>query len=212
MLTMGKRTYKLTGISDILGATAANANIRSDFLAGRAETPEIAQNIIDENELIEPHEDESITVFLRHPDTHSVCFRQHVLKGFFKEALISCKTDIKISQPKSKADRYLFIEPEFIPLKRDGADIEKEDDIFERPARVEIMRGERSALLASERVNAPWIMEFTVTILKNEKTKTSPALDFEALETALDYGQLRGLGQGRNMGFGRFTWSVQDEA
>lgn len=50
------------------------------------------------------------------------------------------------------------------------------------------------------------LVEFSVTLVKNEGTAKSKAITFEQIEAALDYGELKGLGQWRNSGRGSFTW------
>jgi len=60
-------------------------------------------------------------------------------------------------------------------------------------------QGERIALARSETCPAGTQMWFTVTCL----------WDYEKLLTEwLDYGRLRGLGQWRNSGKGRFTYEI----
>ena len=81
----------------------------------------------------------------------------------------------------------------------------------ERSLRADTMQGPRTTVAASEQINAPWEMTFTVRLIQNSGSKSSAALTFEAIEDALDYGQLCGLGQWRNGGHGRFTWERVDK-
>ena len=72
------------------------------------------------------------------------------------------------------------------------------------------MRGPRVSLAASEMIDLPWSVEFVVTLLPNPVSKSSAQVTWDAIETALDYGQFQGLGQWRNGGYGRFTWERVD--
>ena len=59
-------------------------------------------------------------------------------------------------------------------------------------------QGERVALASSESIPAGATMEFTIQLLMDEHEK--------AVREWLDYGALRGIGQWRNSGKGRFLW------
>ena len=60
------------------------------------------------------------------------------------------------------------------------------------------MQGERVALSTSEQVPAGSTMDLDIVYL-NDSLK-------DAIIEWLDYGLLRGLGQWRNSGMGRFSW------
>ena len=78
---------------------------------------------------------------------------------------------------------------------------------FSPPLRAQTMQGPRVTLAASEQIDDPWTIEFTVKLIGNPGTRTSAPITWEAIETALDYGSICGaLGQWRNGGYGRFTW------
>ena len=74
----------------------------------------------------------------------------------------------------------------------------------QRPLRAQTAQGERVALAMSEEVPAGATMDITIKVLDK-------AL-LPAIREWLDYGELRGLGQWRNSGKGRFTWEeITDE-
>ena len=78
-------------------------------------------------------------------------------------------------------------------------------DYCERPLRASTPQGERVSIAKSESVPAGSTVEFEVTCL-------DPSLEGMVRE-CLDYGQLRGLGQWRNSGKGRYVWEeIKDEA
>lgn len=68
----------------------------------------------------------------------------------------------------------------------------------QRPLRASTAQGERVALAHSETIPAGAVVEFTVQMLVDGHEKV--------VREWLDYGALRGLGQWRNSGKGRFKW------
>ena len=50
-----------------------------------------------------------------------------------------------------------------------------------------------------------------MSLLPNNGSKVSSNITFDDIELALDYGELRGIGQFRNGGYGRFTWERVDD-
>ena len=68
----------------------------------------------------------------------------------------------------------------------------------QRPLRASTAQGERIALAHSEAVPVGSFIEFEITLLDEAHEK--------AVVEWLDYGRLRGLGQWRNSGKGRFKW------
>ena len=66
------------------------------------------------------------------------------------------------------------------------------------------MQGPRVTVSASETILPEWELEFNLTLLQNAGTPKSKALTFEAIEAALEYGFINGLGQWRNGQNGRF--------
>ena len=73
--------------------------------------------------------------------------------------------------------------------------------VCQRPLRANTPQGERVALASSETVPAGSKMTFTITMLSDEHEG--------AVMEALSYGILRGFGQWRNSGKGRFKWTVK---
>ena len=202
---METRKYRLTGLSPILGTQPANESLRTDFVATKAPSTELSE---EERELFEAYDNShGLTVFPRDPDADEcIIILNYMIRGFFKSAFGALQSQLGIKAHKSKVDKYLFVSPRRIPILRDGEPIYDEDDEFERPLRCETMRGARVALQGSERIMTPWSVDITLHLIPNPASKTSKALTFEAVETALGYGQLCGLGQFRNGSFGTFSW------
>lgn len=99
----------------------------------------------------------------------------------------------KLTAFKKVIDGMIFPAPRRIPVEFEG-DVQ----LCQRPLRAMTMQGERVALAISEEIPAGATLTFTVTCLD--------AAHMAAVREWLDYGQLRGLGQWRNSGKGRFTW------
>lgn len=209
-LNIESRVYKLTGLTPILGSLPASKTLRTEFIATKAPTPELAEEEavsgVDMN-------DRDLTVFAR-DNREQICVMGYQLKGFFKSALYALSGQYKITAYKSKVDLMLFVEPRFIPLIRDGKPIMFEDDILERPLRSSGPKGDRMSLTASEQVNDPWSVEVEITLLPPKAAANGTKgdlLTWEVVEACLDYGAYHGLGQWRNADYGRFLWErVED--
>ena len=201
------RVYRLTGLTPILGSVAASKALRTQYIASKAPTDELRE---EEESLAMDIEEKGLTVFYRDRQDQ-LCMMGYQIKGFFKGALLALKAQCKIAAPKSKIDNLVFVEPRYIPIKRDGKPLRDEDDILERPLRAQTAQGERVSLAASELIEDPWQITIEVTMLPNAGTAKSEALSWDVIETALDYGVYHGLGQWRNADWGRFTWERLDE-
>lgn len=208
-MTIEERTYHIMGTTSILGSSPANPAVRSAYLASKAKDPTGLSE--EESAYLPDDEQKGITVFLQDDKDASCMYLDYQIRGFFKSALNALEYDNKIKQAKSKVDKYLFIAPRKIHILKDGKRVYDTDEDCERSLRADTMQGPRTTVAASEQINAPWEMTFTVRLIQNSGSKSSAALMFEAIEDALDYGQLCGLGQWRNGGHGRFTWERVDK-
>ena len=204
-MNIESRTYRLTGITPLLGSQAANPAVRTEYLASKAPSP--AQVTEEENMIPAATADErGLTVFMRSPGDEAICIMDYALVGFFKGACKALGASNGIKQSDSKVGTYVFVEPRVIPIMRNGEPVKETDSTLERPLRAQTMQGPRVTLTSSEQVEAPWEMEITVKLIENEGTAKSKPVTWDALEEALDYGRLKGLGQWRNGGWGRFEW------
>lgn len=75
--------------------------------------------------------------------------------------------------------------------------------ICERPLRAQTPMGERVALSISESIPAGSTLEFEVLCMTDSMK--------ELVMECLDYGALRGLGQWRNSGKGRYLYDILDD-
>ena len=208
---MEKLHVKVTFTEPILGTAPNNEEIYRDFIGSKA--PDAA-SIEDEVAAVGADEvaENKMTVFPRNEDGKPILWDYQV-RGFCKDAcsMLSRLTVKEIDPETGKAkktvknesgkmtafkkiiDGLIFVEPRMIPLVFDGS-----VGICQRPLRAQTMQGERVALTMSEEIPAGATAEFTVLCLDPNHIK--------AVKEWLDYGSLRGIGQWRNSGKGRFTW------
>ena len=204
------RKYRLTGLSPILGSQPASEAIRTQFVASKAPDSDLSE---EERALFESDERQTrgLSVFARDPEHNDqVILLDYMVRGFFKAALAALQSQLGVKSYKSKVDKYLFVHPRRIPLLRNGKPIYEEDDEYERPLRADTPKGPRVGLQSSERIETPWSIDIELRLIANERSAKSKELSWYAVETALDYGALSGLGQFRNGSFGTFNWERID--
>jgi len=192
----------------LLGSWPADEELWSRFIASKAPAPWMAE---EEAESLRRSELAGLTTIPQ--DAEGLHLWDWHVRGLLKEALHNlrhmwAKTKKKktgeetTSLPvmRSRVDNYCFVRPRRIYLVRNGKPIKEPDGTFERPLRAETMKGPRVALVASEMVDVPVEIEFEVHLLQQ------PDLTWDHVETALEYGQYKGLGQWRSGGWGSFRW------
>lgn len=186
---------KLTFTEEVLGTASANPEIHEEFIASKspnAKTIEEEVAAVGVEEVIE----KSMTIFPRQKDGTPI-FYDYQIRGFFKEACGALKKlpkseSSKIKAYKKQVDNLIFVEPRQIPITVNG-----EIGTCQRPLRGQTAQGERISLANSETIPAGSSIEFTVICLSDT--------DVELVKEWLDYGRLKGLGQWRNSGKGKFT-------
>ena len=204
---------RLTLIEGMLGTSPNNEEIYTEYIGSKAPdatTLEQEVEAIGADGVIE----KGMTVFPRDEDGNPFVY-DYQIKGFFKDSCgalsrltgkdpetgkkaKAVNESGKMTAYKKVIDGLIFPKPRKIVIQMpEGAEI----TYCQRPLRAQTAQGERVALAISEEVPAGSVMEFEVVCLDD---KHVPAV----LEW-LDYGQLRGLGQWRNSGKGRFTYEVE---
>ena len=107
----------------------------------------------------------------------------------------------KLKTYKKEIDGLIFPMPRKIPFViPESAEI----GIKERPLRASTPQGERIALASSESLPEGTTCDFDVAFLAKS--------DLKYIVEWFSYGQLRGIGQWRNSGVGRFTCEITDES
>ena len=196
-----KLQIELTLTEELLGTVAGDPAVAETYIIDKAATPEQraeeAATVPDVKEEIE----KATTRFHRTPEGNPFIY-DYQIKGFFKDACSSlARADGTLSSKlrayKKVIDGTIFVEPRQIMLKLPAGG---ELGICQRPLRAQTAQGERIALARSETVPAGTRLAFTVVLLSDK---------IEGLATEwFEYGTLRGLGQWRNSGKGRFQAKI----
>lgn len=189
---------KATFLEEILGTAPTNEDIYRDFIASKsADALKIEEEVaaIGVEEVVE----KGMTIFPRNASGKPI-FWDYQIKGFFKDACgmlarVSGTASNKLKAYKKIIDGLVFVSPRQIEITT-AEEIGK----CERPLRAQTAQGERIALAISESIKAGATIEFEVTVLSDDHEK--------AVIEWLQYGILRGLGQWRNSGKGRFTYKI----
>ena len=197
---MTKVHIKLTFTDDLLGTSSGNPDIHREFIASKA--PDAAKMEEEVAALgVDAVEEKSMTVFPKLADGTPYLW-DYQIRGFFKEICgamrgISGTKSSAVKAYKKKVDNTIFVEPREIPLNLHGM---KMTDC-QRPLRGSTPQGERIALANSEVCPQGTTCEFDVLCMVDA--------DVDMLEEWLNYGQYKGIGQWRNSGKGRFTYTSQ---
>lgn len=196
---MDIKTIKLTleFTEELLGTASNNPDIHSEFIASKA--PD-AWSTEEEVAAIgaEAATEKGMTVFPRDPEGNPILFDYQV-KGFFKDAagvLRKCKGTkcSAVKAYKKEIDGLVFVNPRMIKLNM-PAPIGN----CQRPLRASTAQGERVALANSETAPAGTTIDIEIDCL-------TPEMEGLVRE-CLEYGRLRGIGQWRNSGKGRFVFT-----
>lgn len=191
---------KITFNEPILGTWPANKEIAAEFIASKApdaSTVEDEINAFGVDAVVEKGK----TVFPKLDDGTPFLY-DYQIKGFFKDscgmlARVKTTESSKLKAYKKIIDGLIFVEPRTIPFLNYG-----EIADCQRPLRAQTMQGERVSLANSEEIPAGASVEFEIMCF-DEKHEA-------AVREWLDYGRLRGIGQWRNSGKGRFSWEELD--
>ena len=201
------RRYILTGITEMLGTKACNPDVYTSYIASKAPDGALTDDEID---ALDGDPDRGKTVMPRNPRTCALCIQDYMVRGYIKSSLEALTAATGVKAPRTKVDRYLFVAPRMIDLRRPGGGpIREADGTLERSMRVMTMQGPRVSVASSEQVDR-WEIEVEITLLPNAGTRASAALTWDAVEEALNYGRLCGIGQWRNGSYGRFAWRRAD--
>lgn len=191
---------KLTFIEPVLGTWPANPDVARDFIASKSPDASTIEDeiaalgadaVIEKGKTVFPFQDGVPVLY------------DYQIKGFFKDAcgmLSRVKTtkSAGIKAYKKIIDGLIFVSPRYIPIELSGEIRE-----CQRPLRAQTAQGERVSLANSDEIPAASSVTFEISCL--DPTHEKVVLEW------LDYGQLRGIGQWRNSGKGRFTYEVLDD-
>lgn len=207
---MKKIKVKLTFVEPVIGTWPSNQNIAREFIASKS--PDAA-TVEDEVAALgaDAVADKGMTVFPRNEKGEPVLYDYQV-KVFFKDSCgmlsrIGGKTETgkkkavnesgKITAYKKVIDGLIFVQPRMIPIHFNGEMTE-----CQRPLRAQTAQGERVSLANSEQIPAGSTCEFEILLMDDSHEK--------AVLEWLNYGALRGIGQWRNSGKGRFSYEITE--
>lgn len=191
---------KVTLTEELLGTASNDPEIQREFIASKspdAKTVEEEVAAVGVDSVVE----KGMTVFPRGEDGQPIIY-DYQIKGFFKDACGSLARVPDTRSNKQKAyrkviDGLVFPQPRMIKLNLpEGGKMGN----CQRPLRAQTAQGERIALANSESLPVGTWFECEIKLLDDGLEKL--------LLEWLDYGQLRGLGQWRNSGKGRFSFEV----
>ena len=187
---------RITFFEEVLGTASNNPNIHSEFIASKAEDAMKMEEEVDAIG-VEEYIEKAMTVFPRNKDGKPIMW-DYQIKGFFKDSCgvlrkVTGSKCSKVKAYKKEIDGLLFVVERKIPIALSG-----DVGLCQRPLRTDGPTGSRTALASSETVPAGSTIELTLVLMRDDMAKW--------VTECLDYGVLRGLGQWRNSGKGRFTW------
>jgi hypothetical protein len=193
---------KITLLEEVLGSSPSNEELLATYIASKAPTGDLTAEEVDN--IKAQNAEDRVTVFPKTADGTPFLYDYQV-KGMFKDSCKALATAGKAGYPggkhcaalkayKKAIDGLIFVSPREIPYNLHGLKM----GFCERPLRAQTPMGERVSIAKSETVPAGSTIEFEVTCL-DQKLE-------DVVRECFDYGTLRGLGQWRNSGKGRFTW------
>lgn len=201
---------KIAFLEPVLGTWPSNQNVARDFIASKS--PDAA-TIEDEVAALgaDAVADKGMTVFPRNENGEPVLYDYQV-KGFFKGFLRyagPCGRQDRNGQEagRQRERQALRLQeghrrPDLPAAPHDPHQGQRQDRRLPAPLRAQTAQGERVSLANSEEIPAGSTCELEILLMD------------ESLENAvlewLDYGVLRGIGQWRNSGKGRFTFDIID--
>lgn len=200
-MKMNTIKVKLTFTEGILGTCPNDEDIYKRFIVdkGKSNGAEISEEMeIAELDALPVDEqiEKGMTVFPRNKDGQPFLY-DYQIKGFFKDTCGMLKKvpgshSSKVKAFKKEIDGLVFPSPREIVFEN------AEMGICQRPLRAATMQGERVALAMSEEIQAGASVTFEIKYYLESYG--------DLIREWLDYGEVRGIGQWRNSGKGRFTW------
>lgn len=199
---------RLTFTEEVLGTASSDPNIHDGYIASLAPDAQSREEevaALGAADMIA----KATSVFARDAEGRPSLW-DYQIKGFFKDACsmlarLSEKGEDgkkrhrnesgKLTAYRKVIDGLIFVGPRMIPIRHGGG-----IGTCQRPLRASTAQGERIALANSETLPAGAYIDVAISMLD--------AAHEPAVREWLDYGRLRGIGQWRNSGKGRFEWAL----
>ena len=141
----------------------------------------------------------SHSYFYRDDNNRPILLDRHVM-GFLKEAA-QALNEVYGDGLESTLTRKVFIAPKEVPLelpKGEGV------AIVDRPPHLVKVEGRKVEAVEATSEAAPIGTQARCELL------VYPGVEENILITLLDYGRLKGMGLGRNQGYGRFEYELEE--
>jgi len=190
----------LTLQEELLGTASANPELYEEFIESKRPDNGNGDSETDTLPPVSEQVQKGTTVF--HRDGDKPMIYDYQIKGFLKDACGALRRADDTESSAIKAYRKEIDGLAFVTPRKIVAELPAEGKvgICVRPLRAQTAQGERVSLARSETLPAGTVFRFRVHLL-------SAKLE-DALYEWLEYGQLRGLGQWRNSGKGRFAAEI----
>ena len=188
---------------EVLGTASFNKELHDEFIASKAPdalSREEEVEALGVGEVVE----KGMTGFARDEHGNPIVW-DYQFKGMLKDA-VGCLRKVpgtessKVKAYKKEIAGLIFPMPRKVVLNMPPKSVVGD---CQRPLRAQTAQGERVALAHSETVPAGTTCDVTFTLMLDSHEKL--------LMEVLDYGMLRGFGQWRNSGKGRFMYQVLDD-
>jgi len=193
---------RVTFTEELLGTASANPALHEEHIASKGpDAKSVAEEVAALG--VDGVVEKSMTIFPRDENGCPMLW-DYQIKGYFKDAQgMLCRVPGTASAGlkawRKVIDGLVFVAPRQIRLVLpEGRSLGR----CQRPLRAQTAQGERIAISDSETAPAGTAIEFEIRTLND-------ALKRLVVEW-LDYGKLRGVGQWRNSGKGRFEWTQLD--
>jgi hypothetical protein len=171
----------------MLGTVPKDKEIYKSYIESKA-----PEGLNGESETVEEIEEKGWTGF--HKDEEGLFVYDYFIKGFIKNAGNILKDNAKIQNLRSKLSNNLFVFPRKVRLGK-----VEPDGVLERPLRAQTPQGPRVTLARSDYIAAGTEITFQIGWIEHKDLSEKLIMELFA------YGELQGLGQFRNGGYGRFT-------
>lgn len=187
---------------EVLGTASFNKELHDEFIASKAPDALSRKEEVEAlgvGEVVE----KSMTGFARDDHGNPIVW-DYQFKGMLKDAVgvlrkVPGTKASKVKAYKKEIDGLIFPMPRKVVLSLPPKGVVGD---CQRPLRAQTPQGERVALAHSETVPVGTTCEVTFRLLLDEHE--------DLIREVLDYGMLRGFGQWRNSGKGRFMYQELD--
>lgn len=192
---------ELTFEEGLLGTIPKNKQFFDDFIAKNNAEEEVQE---DEMETAPDTGEGRWTTFHTLDDGTPILY-DYVIKGFCKDACgmlrrVPGTASNKVKSYKKMIDGLVFVTPRQIPIIFPEGE---EMQTLDRPLRCVTPRGERVTIIRSDMTPIGSTITFNLMLLGG--------LSKKVLKEWFEYGNLRGLGQWRNAGYGRFSSKLTEK-